>query len=99
MTQHTTAETPDITAIEAKNRIDERLGYPNPQRVRKTWIDLNGQWDFYIPPASQSAADNAADNAETEAAGGAEAAGESGTVAAAASPAAASPADPTKSPT
>ena len=30
----------------------ERLQYPDPQRIRRNWLDLNGTWDFAIPGAT-----------------------------------------------
>ena len=29
----------------------ERIQYPDPQCVRRNWVDLNGTWDFAIPGA------------------------------------------------
>lgn len=26
-----------------------RIQFPNPQKIREKWIDLNGEWDFAIP--------------------------------------------------
>ncbi|WP_035444887.1 glycoside hydrolase family 2 protein [Atopococcus tabaci] len=26
----------------------EKLSFPNPQKIRKNWKDLNGKWDFYF---------------------------------------------------
>jgi len=26
----------------------EKLSYPDPQKIRKTWQDLNGEWQFYF---------------------------------------------------
>ncbi|PLS31971.1 Glycoside hydrolase [Bifidobacterium margollesii] len=52
MTQEHTTTTPTGTAT--GTGITDRLRYPNPQRIRKTWIDLNGQWDFFIPKESEA---------------------------------------------
>lgn len=29
----------------------DRLQFPNPQKIRKNWLDLNGTWQFAIPTA------------------------------------------------
>ena len=26
-----------------------KINYPNPQKIRKNWLDLNGQWQVYFP--------------------------------------------------
>lgn len=32
-----------------------RLDYPDPQKIRSNWLDLNGQWDFYLDKQNESA--------------------------------------------
>ncbi|NEG69590.1 glycoside hydrolase family 2 protein [Bifidobacterium choloepi] len=43
--------------------IAERLKYPNPQCVRTNWVNLDGQWDFHIPPASATLPEHPGNNA------------------------------------
>ncbi|WP_203651550.1 glycoside hydrolase family 2 protein [Secundilactobacillus yichangensis] len=32
-----------------------RLDFPNPQKIRTNWFDLNGKWDFYLDKKNESA--------------------------------------------
>lgn len=32
-----------------------RLDYPNPQKIRTNWLDLNGEWDFFLDKKNESA--------------------------------------------
>ncbi|NEG69588.1 glycoside hydrolase family 2 [Bifidobacterium sp. BRDM6] len=43
--------------------IEDRLRYPNPQCIRTNWVDLDGEWEFYLPPSSSPVPDGAGNNA------------------------------------